>query len=430
VRFLKSFSTFYKEKNINSWIALFFTIYIVIVIKIITFQELNNNLFFGIYSITVTLYILSRFVISYFYEPEIEKFDRNFEPTISFGVPCYNEGQNIRKTLLAISEIDYPKTKFDIIAVNDASTDNTLKEMMIAQNKAKKNGVNIKIVDWKVNKGKREGMGESVKQSKNEIMIFIDSDSFVEKNTARELVKYFVDEKVAAVAGHAYVANADENFITKMQAARYFVAFKAYKAAEAMFDSVTCCSGCCSAYRRKDLSRVIDKWLAQKFLGVQCTYGDDRSLTNFILKNGHKALYAPEAISYTVVPNTFRKFMKQQLRWKKSWVRESLMAGAFIWRRHPLMSIFFYIGVLLPLIAPVVVVRALIWYPYQREVLPWFYILGLALMAVVYGLFYYIHTKDKNWVFGVVFAAFYTILLIWQLPWAILTLRDSKWGTR
>lgn len=426
----KKLYLFYRRKHISSWFILFGVIYLIFLIKIATIQEIDNNLFFASYSIAVTFYILSRFVISYFYEPEIHKFNRGYEPTISFGIPAYNEGENIRKTLLKISKIDYPKEKFDIIVINDASTDNSLSEMIEAKKIAASYGVKIDIVDWKKNKGKREGMGEAVNYSDKDIIIFIDSDSFVEKETAHELVKYFTDDKVAAVAGHAYVANANKNIITKMQAARYFVAFKAYKAAEALFDSVTCCSGCCSAYRRRDIAPVIDKWLAQKFLGVQCTYGDDRSLTNFILRNGHKALYAPEAISYTIVPDTFNKFMKQQLRWKKSWVRESIMAGAFIWKRHPFMSISFYLGVLLPLLAPVVVVRALVWYPFQNHALPWFYLLGLIMMAVIYGLYYYIHTKDGKWIFGVAFAAFYTIILIWQLPWAILTIRDSKWGTR
>ena len=95
---------------------------------------------------------------------------------------------------------------------------------------------------------------------------FIDSDSFVDPEAARELVKYFVHDDVAAVAGHAYVANANENFLTKMQAVRYFVAFKAYKAAEALFGVVTCCSGCCSAYRRSYMNEVMEQWLVKNFL--------------------------------------------------------------------------------------------------------------------------------------------------------------------
>jgi hyaluronan synthase len=175
---------------------------------------------------------------------------------------------------------------------------------------------------------------------------------------------------------------------------------------------------------------VLDLWLHQRFLGVTCTYGDDRSLTNFLLKRGYRPLFAPEAKAYTFVPETLRQFMRQQLRWKKSWVRESLKAGTFMWRKHPLMAISFYLGVLLPLVAPVVVVRALLWYPYATGKAPYFYLIGLALMATVYGLYYYVYTRDRKWVYGVLFATFYTLVLIWQLPYAILSLRDSRWGTR
>ena len=37
-----------------------------------------------------------------------------------------------------------------------------------------------------------------------------------------------------------------------------------------------------------------------------------------------------------------------------------------------------------------------------------YYILGLFLMAVIYGLYYYIYTGDKKWIYGVLFATFYT----------------------
>jgi hyaluronan synthase len=420
----------FKKHKINGWIVFYLMVYLIIIIKLITIKEMDNNLFFATYSIAVSFYILSRFALAYFYEPDQDKFDQNYEPTISFGVPSKNEEKDIRETILKIAQTDYPKEKFDIIAINDGSTDNTLDEMIKAQKIAKKMGVRVHVTDWKINKGKREGMAECVKKSKNEIIIFIDSDSFVRPDTAKELVKYFSNKKIAAVAGHAYVANGEENFLTKMQDVRYFVAFKAYKSSEALFSCVTCCSGCCSAYRKSYVLEVLDSWLNQKFLGVKCTYGDDRSLTNFLLKKGYKALFSPKAVAYTFVPGTFRQFLKQQLRWKKSWVRESFKAGKFIWKKNPIMSISFYLGVILPILAPVVVVRALIWYPHATGRLPYFYLFGLLLMAVVYGLYYYIYTGNKKWVYGVLFATFYTVILIWQLPWAILNLRDARWGTR
>ncbi len=428
---MKNIINYSNSRRINLWIIFYLIIYLILIIKLITIQEIDNGILFATYSISVSFYILSRFGLAYFHEPSVLVSDVAYEPTISFAVPSKNEGENIRETILKIANINYQKNKFNIIAINDGSDDNTLTEMLAAKYIIeKKSKVSVKVIDWKINKGKREGMAECVRQSNKDIVIFIDSDSFVDPEAARELVKYFVHNDVAAVAGHAYVANSDKNFLTKMQAVRYFVAFKAYKASESLFGVVTCCSGCCSAYRRSYMNEVMDEWLTQKFLGVQCTYGDDRSLTNYLLKKGYKTLFSDKAIAYTFVPDTFRKFIKQQFRWKKSWVRESLIAGKFMWKKNPIMSISFYLGVILPILAPVIVIRALVWYPYMTGNWPFYYLFGLVLMAIVYGLYYYIYTKDRKWVYGVLFAAFYTIILIWQLPWAILNLRDARWGTR
>lgn len=421
---------FYKKRNISYWLMFYFLVYIIFIIKIANIEELSNNWLFGLYSLGVSSYILSRFALAYFYEPEKKKFDLNYQPTLTFGVPSKNEEENIRETIVKIAETDYPKSKFNIIVINDGSTDKTLAEMKAGQKIAKKMGVEVQVIDWKENRGKREGMAECVRFSKNDILIFIDSDSFVEKDTAKQLVKYFIDPKVGAVAGQAYVANENTNMLTKMQAVRYYVAFKAYKAAEALFGSVTCCSGCCAAYRRSAVMKILDRWQNQTFLGVRCTYGDDRSLTNCLLRNGYQTLFSEDALCYTFVPDKMKQFMRQQMRWKKSWFRENLIASSFIWRRNIIMSLSFYLGFILPLMAPIVVFRAVFWYPYFSGRAPWFYLSGLALMSLVYGLYYYIYTKDSKWFYGVLFTVFYTLILIWQLPWAILNIRDSRWGTR
>ena len=113
-----------------------------------------------------------------------------------------------------------------------------------------------------------------------------------------------------------------------MQAVRYFVAFRVCKAAESIFGAVTCCSGCFSAYRREAImpgARAAGS--TRRFLGRPATYGDDRSLTNYVLRDW-KVRYEARALSHTIVPAHFRLFLRQQLRWKRSWTRESLIVGA------------------------------------------------------------------------------------------------------
>jgi hyaluronan synthase len=223
-----------------------------------------------------------------------------------------------------------------------------------------------------------------------------------------------------------------ETWLTRMQAVRYFVAFRVVKAAESVFNAVTCCSGCFSAYRREAILPHLDWWEHQSFLGIPSTFGDDRSLTNCVLRRW-KVRYDSRAVSHTAVPTAFRQFMKQQLRWKRSWTRESLIVASFIWRKHPVAAVVTYVGMFLPLVAPVVAVRSLAWQPVVEGAgVPLVYLVGVLSMAVAYGLYYAArHPRyDTLWVYGVAFCFFYVAFLLWQTYYAMLTVRTASWGTR
>lgn len=409
------------------WLVFFGMIYVVVLFKILNGSYLNRNIFFGTYSVLILLYIFSRFVLAYLHRGV--PLANGYEPTIAFVVPAKNEGENIYETLKRFSEVDYPSEKIEVIAINDGSTDATLAEMQRAARDIRPQVGRVEIVDWKQNRGKRHGMHEGVKRAKNEIIIFIDSDSFIEPSCVRHLVKYFTIPEIGAVSGHTDVYNRDENLLTRMQALRYYIAFKVYKAAESIFGIVTCCPGCCSAYRKSYLDEFIDEWLHQTFLGTACTFGDDRSLTNYVLRK-YRAAYSSEAKAYTVVPNNFKTYMKQQQRWKKSWVRETFIAASFIWKKDPIAAFFFYGYIFLAFAAPIVFIHAVLWDPIFLGVLPTIYFIGLFLMLLLHGLYYRIYTRERTWFPAVLGYWFFTVILMWQLPWAIVTIADNKWGTR
>jgi hyaluronan synthase len=245
-------------------------------------------------------------------------------------------------------------------------------------------------------------------------------------------VQGFADEKVGAICGHADVLNVRATWLTRMQAVRYFVAFKVNKAAESVFSVVTCCSGCFAVYRRAAIMPRLDWWENQTFLGAPSTFGDDRSLTNCVLRTW-KVRYESRAVSHTIVPATFTKFMVQQLRWKRSWTRESLIVASFMWKKNPLGSAAVYVGIALPLVAPVTAVRAVVFQPViQGAGAPLIYLAGIYMMALAYGLYYALrHSRyDALWIWGVVFCFFYLAFLLWQTYYAMLTTRSSSWGTR
>ncbi len=409
------------------WFVFYFAIYIVLLLKVITFQTLYDHLFFSFYSLLITTYILSRFVFAYLKKPVA--YDPLYEPSVTIVVPVMNEEDNIARTIRRFADLDYPREKLEVILVDDGSTDNTLEEMWVAADEICDRVGRIEIVEWKTNKGKREGMAAGALRAQHDIVIFVDSDSFLEPDCIKHLTKYFSDSKVGAVSGHTDVYNRDTNILTQMQAVRYYISFKIYKAAESAFGTVTCCPGCCSAYRRSYLNVFIHDWLRQKFLGTECTFGDDRSLTNFMIRN-YKAVYSEEARAYTVVPETFSKYIKQQQRWKKSWLRETFIAAGFMWKKNPVAAFSFYAYAFLAITSPIVFVRAMLWHPLTTAQWPIVYLLGLFLMLVLHGVYYRLQVGPRQWFFAICSFWFNSVALMWQLPWALVTMRDTRWGTR
>ena len=128
-----------------------------------------------------------------------------------------------------------------------------------------------------------------------------------------------------------------------------------------------------------------DAWIHQKFLGRKATFGDDRSLTNFILRHNRTA-YQDTAICETIVPKSYKVFLKQQMRWKRSWLRESLIAARYMWKKEPLMALSFYFGLIVPIAAPIVVIYNLIYIPLMHRVFPTTFLVGMALMAMLMSM--------------------------------------------
>src|SRR6059058_1522790 len=300
----------------------------VVAYKAAFIDVLLDDPFFATYGLAVSTYLVSRFVLSLPYRAPA---DAGLEPHVAIIMPAFNEEAAIARSLRSLLAVDYPAGKLEIVAIDDGSTDATLDELRAVE--AEANG-RVRVIAFPDNQGKRAAMAAGIRATDAEIVAFVDSDSVLEPDALRKLVQAFADERVGAVCGHADVLNLRESWLTRMQAVRYFVAFKVVKAAESAFNAVTCCSGCFSAYRREAIMPHLDWWENQRFLGRPSTFGDDRSLTNCVLR-GWKVKYEAKAVSHTAVPDNFRQFMKQQMRWKRSWTRESLLVARFMWRKHP-----------------------------------------------------------------------------------------------
>ena len=397
----------------------------------VIYFKFNKGLY--LYSIIAATFLLSRYFFGAMYK--VTPIDMEFEPGVTIIIPCFNEEKWIKRTILSCVNQDYPMDKLEVIVVDDCSNDHSVEKIKETIQELKSEGSRYEIenrvsyIVQRENKGKREALCEGVKVAKHELVVFVDSDSFLDPFAIRNLIQPFRDSKMGGVAGRCDVANTYTNYLTKMQSVRYYIAFRVMKAAEAYFDAVTCLSGPLSAYRRQIVLDHMEEWRNQKFLGQRATFGDDRAMTNIVLSH-YRTGYQDTAYCSTIVPNTNKVFLKQQMRWKRSWLRESIMAGKFMWRKEPFAALFFYIGLFVPVAAPVVVVYNLIYVPIIQHIFPTTFLVGLLLMSGLMSVVQLLLRRSTTWWYGFVFCIYYELILLWQMPVAWFTFWKSTWGTR
>jgi hyaluronan synthase len=416
-----------------SSLFLFFVSISVIFMRAESFVYFKYNRYLYLYSIITAIFLLSRYLFGTLYR--VVKVNPDFTPSVTIVIPCFNEEEWIGSTIISCMNQDYPIDKLQVIVVDDCSDDNSVKkieetiEKLYSEAERFQTKERISFIVQEKNAGKREALAKGVEIAKNDLVVFVDSDSFLEPDAIRNLVQPFQDPKMGGVTGRTEVENKYTNYLTKMQTVRYYIAFRIMKAAEAYFDAVTCLSGPLSCYRKDLVLKHKEAWLKQKFLGQPATFGDDRSLTNFILRT-HRTAYQDNAICSTIVPNKYSVFLKQQMRWKRSWLRESIIAGSFIFKKEPIMSLFFYMGLIVPIAAPIVVVYNLIYVPITHRTFPFTFLVGMVLMSLLMSFAHLFFKRSTVWLYGIYFCLFYEAVLLWQMPVAWVTFWKSTWGTR
>jgi hyaluronan synthase len=414
-------------------LALMFIVYL----KSRSSVALTGDLWLFVYTVGITAFQLTRLVSALLYEranrhllkaPADGSAAERYEPAITFVIPCKNEEAAIARTVSKCFEAEYPPEKVEVVVINDGSTDGTLQVLLAL----KKKYPTLVVVDWSINRGKRHGMAEGIRRAHGEIIIQLDSDSYIAPDSVRRLIDPFRHAEVGAVCSHAAPVNAEKNWLTKMQAAYYFISFRILKAAESTFMTVLCCSGCCSAYRRSVIAPIMEPWLHEKFLGRPVTWGEDRALTNWVLRQGYRTIYAHNVPAFTICPDTLKKFLKQQIRWKKGWLVNSLFASRFILKREPFVAVtYFFPLFLISFITPFFAVRAFIVNPIFLGVFPVYYVMGVLVMSALMTIFYRWFSRENGyWPFVFVWSAINMIVLSFILFYAVATIQNRKWETR
>ncbi|WP_271393988.1 glycosyltransferase [Aequorivita sinensis] len=372
-------------------------------------------------------------LIRYFkYKPIASVSDEEL-PTCTVIVPAYNEGKQVWETLKSLANSDYPEAKLQLLAIDDGSKDDTWHWMQQAK---KELGDRVTIFQQPKNKGKRHALYRGFNIGTGDVFVTVDSDSVVNKDTLRNLVSPFIqDEKCGAVAGNIRVLNNKKALLPKMLDVSFVLSFEFVRSAESSLNSVLCTPGALAAYRRSAVFAVLPEWINQTFMGKPSDIGEDRAMTNMILKQGKKVLFQRNAYAYTNVPESYKGLYKMFIRWGRSNVRENIEMSKYVFtnfREESKSGIrLLFISQSLKIIMSYPFILFMLFFIVTHPIL--FFsstLFGILIFSSFPMLFYAkrYNVSESFWAYS--YSILYTFALFWITPYAIATASKRGWLTR
>jgi len=370
---------------------------------------------------------------NYFKYKAVESVTDDELPTCTVIVPAYNEGKQVWDTLMSLEKSDYPKNKLQILAIDDGSLDDTWDWILDAKDKL---GNRLEIFKQPKNKGKRHALYRGFNVGTGDIFVTVDSDSIVNPDTIRHLVSPFVkDENCGAVAGNIRVLNNKKAMLPKMLDVSFVLSFEFVRSAESNLNSVLCTPGALAAYRSTAVHKCLPAWINQTFMGQPSDIGEDRAMTNMILKQGKHVLFQKNAVAYTNVPEEYPGLYKMFIRWGRSNVRENIEMAKYVYTDFKAGSKFgirsLFISQFLKILMSYPMVLFMLFFVLVHPLL----FLGSTLVSILIFssfsvLFFTNKYKSSEGFWAYSYSILYTFGLFWITPYAIATANRRGWLTR
>ena len=254
--------------------------------------------------------------------------DSHEQPFITIMVPAHNEEVTIEETIsYLLNELNY--TNYEVLVIDDCSTDNTPKILQKLQQQSKR----LRVIRLAENKGKAHAFNIGLAFAKGDLVLSNDADTLPEADALMRYVNYFNSpegQNIAAVTSNVEVRNRTK-LITKSTTVEFSSIVGIIKRAEmGVFGSIFAYSGANTMYRK---SALIDVGMFRQDRATEdISVAWDHQLNNWL------AVFAPEIISYTLVPETLKELYHQRKRWAKG--------GTEVWLtnlrkvlRHPLKNL-------------------------------------------------------------------------------------------
>jgi hyaluronan synthase len=439
----------------------------------------------GAYSFITTFVLFNILLITYtkYKDPYINADNLihlyNSKPLVTIVVPVKNEEENIRRCIQSCIDSSYSSK--EIIVVNDGSTDQTPRIL----DHMHKEHPDLHILHLSKSIGKKGAIEMATEIAKGEIYFFMDSDCNMAKDAVENAVKIFLsDRTIGAVTAHGRVRGAENgSTLKKLQDVWYDGQYRIIKGMESSFSSLTCCSGALTGFRRAAVQPYMHAWAHDRFLGGEFKFATDRRLTAYVLgakppsdkksdnndektrkadaysymsllstgdddfesmkrssdsdifiedksRYRWKLKYSPHVRVYIGPPETFPSLIRQQIRWRKSFIRSIFATGGVYWRRPFFAALLYYLQVGLKIIRPFVVLQSLILLPllsndYYSGV---FYIVSVIFSGMIYGIDFRLRNPGSPlWLYRPLITILSTLVFSWLLVYAAITIKKTAW---
>ncbi|HZO06338.1 MAG TPA: glycosyltransferase [Solirubrobacterales bacterium] len=370
-------------------------------------------------------------------------------PLVSCLVACKDDREVIARCVLSLLDQTYGNK--ELIVIDDGSTDGSYE---ILQELEREHDDAFTLLRNEEAQGKKKALVRGLEGAKGEYLVFTDSDCVIEEDAVEKMVQAFQrDPGLGAVSGDARALNADHNVLTRIQDTWYDGQFSIWKATESVFGSVSCVSGPLAGFRREAIWNYFPAWAADTFFGREFRFATDRQLTGYVLGQEWKGEklkaehadspfvkehypeqrwrigYVKSAKVWTNVPPTMRSLMRQQTRWKKSFIRNLAFSAGFYWRRGLAAAVLFYAHALLVIATPFMAFRHLVMLPLEGAwVLTALFVGGVALKGGIWAVAYKIQNPDcGRWIYRPLMSLMSTFLFSGLLVYSLVTIRRQIW---
>ncbi len=242
------------------------------------------------------------------------------EPFISVIIPTYNDSDTIEESIASVYD-SYKKENFEIIVVNDKSTDNTLEKLEVLKTK-----YNFIILNNKENLGKVRSINNAVDHTKGDFILFLDSDTLISKIALFDMLSSLESEKVAASTCRYRAKN--NGFMARMQELEY--GMMGLTQTSYNLTSTICMWGGCILVKRVALESV------GRFSLNMLT--EDMDLALKLGENGWKVRESHYSVA-SYVPTSLKVYYKQKIRWGAGF-GQCFFAHYKIFFKNPLVILF------------------------------------------------------------------------------------------